>query len=98
LELMKKYRGNNRDDLSLTYSEIKWKIKSSATASKAFKQLVTCGFFRVIRPGGLYRRCTIYGISGEWKTFSGKHGSPVVVPNQDDDTGKDLDPVLEDSS
>jgi hypothetical protein len=94
LELMKKFKGNNKDDLSLTYSEIKWKLKSSATVSKAFKQLVACGFFKVIRPGGLYRGCTIYGISGEWKTYLGKHGSIVVVPNQDDDPSKDLDSAL----
>jgi hypothetical protein len=94
LDLIKKFRGNNKDDLSLTYSEIKWKLKSSATVSKAFKQLIECGFFKVIRPGGLYRGCTIYGISDEWETYLGNNNVHVSGANHNDDPSPDLDPTI----
>jgi len=69
IEMCKKYRGNNINNLSLTYKEVEFKL-SSATFSKAKKELEKYGFIKVVRPGGLFRRCTIYGLADAWKEIS----------------------------
>lgn len=66
IEILKKYRGGDPNNLSLTYKEVGHRL-SSATFSKALKELIKIGFIKVVRPGGLYRRCTIYGLSDGWK-------------------------------
>ena len=69
IEMKKKYRGHNENNLSLTYNEVKYKM-SSATFSKAIKELIKYGFIDIIRPGGLFKNCTIYGLSNRWVEIS----------------------------
>lgn len=69
IEFMKKYKGKNSstvDNLSLTYKEVKYKM-SSATFWRAKDELLDLGFLKIVRPGGLMHRCTIYGLSEKWK-------------------------------
>lgn len=70
IELKKKDFGYNEENLSLTYNEVKYKM-ASGTFRGAIKELVKGGFIEIIRPGGLYRRCTIYGLSYKWKLIEG---------------------------
>ena len=65
IEMKKKFRGHNENNLSLTYKEVRYKM-SSATFSKAIKELVKYGFIDIIRLGGLFKTCTIYGLSSRW--------------------------------
>jgi len=66
IEMKKKYRGNNENNISLTYKEVEYKM-SAATYSKAIKELENYGFINRVRPGGLYKKCTIYGLSSRWQ-------------------------------
>lgn len=65
IEIHKKYKGDNKDDLSLTYNEVKYKM-STATYSKCIKELVKYGFIDIIKHGGLFRNCSIYALSNRW--------------------------------
>lgn len=69
VEFYRKFNGYNRNNLSLTRSDVKGKI-SSATLSKKIWELIYFGFIDVIRMGRLERNCTIYALSNRWKTIS----------------------------
>ncbi len=66
-----KYYPDNRDNLCVTNSEIKYKI-STATFSKSKLRLRAFGFLYVVRFGRLERNASIFGISGKWESLS-KH-------------------------
>lgn len=68
IQLMRKHNGNNDDDLSLTFKEMKDRL-SPATFSKCITDLVEHGFIDVIRPGGLQKQCNIFGRSERWKSY-----------------------------
>lgn len=75
LELMRAYNGSNDNNLSLTYAELHNKYGfSTATSSKAFKELVEHGFIDTKVHGGLRvglktGQCNIYGLSERWKSY-----------------------------
>lgn len=68
IQLMRKHNGNNDDDLSLTFKEMKDKL-SPATFSKCITDLVEHGFIDVVRAGGLQKQCNIFGRSERWKSY-----------------------------
>jgi len=70
-EFYKKFNGYNRDNLSLTFREVKGRIAS--LVFQRFKwQLIGYGFLEVKRLGRLERNCSIYGLSSRWDHLS-KH-------------------------
>ncbi len=68
IEIHRKYNGRNNGDLSYTYREGK-KIMSGKRFTKALGELVNNGLIDVIRSGGLYRKCSIFSLSGRWKFY-----------------------------
>ena len=69
IEMKKKFFGNNQNNLSLTYREVKWKL-ASASFSMAIQELVEYGFIKIVRPGGLFRSPTLYGLEKRWEHVS----------------------------
>ena len=65
-KLMEKFNGFNGDNLSLTYKEVEFKMRS-ATFKKAKDELLEKGFFKMARGGGLHKQCCLYSISHKWK-------------------------------
>lgn len=61
-----KYNLYNKDNLCVTYSEVKGKV-STATFSKSKLWIRAFGFFYVVRFGRLERNATVMGISGKWE-------------------------------
>lgn len=80
IELLKKFKGENKNDLSLTYREVKYKM-SSATFCKTIKELVDKGFIKYVRKnfGGMNRICNLYGLSDNWKLKSDPTPNPVQI-------------------
>jgi len=68
-EIYRKFNGYNRQNISLTGKDVKGKI-STATHSKAIWELVAYGFIDIKQRGSLNKKCSLYGISGRWKTLS----------------------------
>jgi len=68
IEIKHKYNGKNDDNLSYTYRE-GIEIMSSKRLTKALGELVNNGLIDVVRSGGLYRKCTIFGLSDRWKSY-----------------------------
>ena len=60
-----KFNGKNEDDLSLTYREVQNKM-STATFSKALKELLNSEILIMVRPGGIERKCNIFSIRNKW--------------------------------
>jgi len=65
IRVREKYNGKNEDDLSLTYREVKGKM-STATFSKALKELINCEILILVRPGAIGRKCNIFSIRNRW--------------------------------
>lgn len=63
--LRRKFNGSNADDLSLTYQEMK-PYMAANTLNRAFKELVGKQIISIVRPGGLFARCSIYSIKSRW--------------------------------
>lgn len=64
-----KYNPYNKDNLCVTYSEVKGKV-STATFSKSKLWIRAFGFFYVVRFGRLERNATVMGICGKWEHLS----------------------------
>lgn len=64
-----KYTPNNKDNLSVTNSEIKNKA-STATFSKSKLRIRAFGFVYVVKFGRLERNATIFAICGKWEHLS----------------------------
>ena len=81
-----KFKGNNKNDLSLTYAEASW-LMGSHRFKKSIDMLVEFGFIDIVRSGGVWKRCNIYALSERWRLFGtdkfveGK--KTVVDPNFD---------------
>lgn len=71
LHLKYKFNGKNAEDLSLTYNEME-PLMSRKTFSKAMKQLLGCGFVKLVRKGGLMRNPNIYALSDDWGFYRPK--------------------------
>jgi hypothetical protein len=71
LELRKQFNFSAGGDnhLLLPYSKVRWKM-STGTYVNGMRELCTYGFIRVVEPGGLLRRPTVYALSDGWKTKS----------------------------
>ena len=65
IRVREKFNGNNEDDLSLTYREVRDKM-STATFSKAFKELINSEILILVRPGAMGRKCNIFSIRNRW--------------------------------
>ena len=61
-----KFDGYNRDNLSLTYGEMKDKM-SNRLFTPALWELMGFGFIDKIRAGRLERECSIYRLSNRWR-------------------------------
>ena len=61
-----KFNGYNRDNLSLTYGEVKNKM-SNKLFTPALWELMGYGFIDRIRPGRLERECSVYRLSNRWR-------------------------------
>jgi predicted transcriptional regulator len=66
-----KYNGSNNGDIRLYYSELKGVkgCSSSATVSKASKELQEKGWIKRKKLGGLYRYCNEYELTGEHDAY-----------------------------
>ena len=63
-----KFRGNNKNNLSLTYAEAKW-LMGTHRFKKSIDMLVEFGFIDIVRSGGVWKRCNIYALSDRWMLF-----------------------------
>lgn len=61
-----KFNGYNRSDLPLTYREMKDKM-SFRLFSSVIWELIGFGFIDSLKPGGLERKSTVYGLSNRWR-------------------------------
>lgn len=68
-EYYKKFNGFNRNNLSLTYKEVKPKM-STLLFSRFNWQLIGFGFLDVVRLGRLERNCSLYGLSDRWRKLT----------------------------
>lgn len=73
----KKFNGYNRNNLSLTTSEVSDKM-APGTHTKVIWELIAFGFIDRIRWGKLYKICSIYALSHRWKKLS---ESPQTLAN-----------------
>ena len=64
--LYAKFNGYNRDDLSLTYQEMKNKM-SGRLFTTSLWELIGFGFIDRVRQGRLERECSIYRLSNRWR-------------------------------
>ena len=68
IEIKRRYNGKNDGNLSYTYRE-GIKIMSKKRFTKALKELLNNGLIDIIRSGGLFNRCSIFGLSDRWKFY-----------------------------
>jgi len=67
LELLKQNNGTDPENLSLPYSLLVAKYgMNHSTIRKAFQALEKGGFIKIVRHGGLERRCNIYALTDSW--------------------------------
>jgi len=59
----------NEKEFAFNYGRVKERM-SNKPFYKAIKELVDNGFFEVMRPGGLYHRCSLFKVSVKWKSIS----------------------------
>jgi hypothetical protein len=69
IEMRKKFKGHNENNITLSYREMKWKL-ASASFWMAIQELVEYGFIKIVKHGGLYRNATIYGLDKRWERIS----------------------------
>jgi hypothetical protein len=69
LEFYRKFNGYNRNNLALSYKEVKNKV-STGTFNKAIWELQGFGFLDTVRLGRLERNNSIYALSTRWKRLS----------------------------
>jgi len=61
-----KFNGYNRSKLSLSYREMSDKM-SCRLFSAAIWEVIGFGFIDSLKPGGLERKSTVYGLSNRWR-------------------------------
>jgi len=66
--LYSKFKGFNRNNLSLTYDEVS-QILGGRVYSRSLWQLIGFGFVDVERFGRLERTCTIFALSNRWRKW-----------------------------
>ncbi len=64
--IYEKFNGFNRDNLSLTYREVKI---SQRPFAKGKLECQAYGFIEKVKAGGLERKCDIYRLSNRWRKF-----------------------------
>ena len=76
-----KYKGNNKNDLSLTYAEASC-LMDTHRFKKSIDMLVEFGFIDIVRSGGVWKKCNIFALSERWRLFGTDkflEGKKVVV-------------------
>ena len=66
IQIYRQYNGRNDHDLKLPYSQMDF---APATISKSLRHLVDVGLIDIIKQGGLFKNCSIYGLSTRWKIY-----------------------------
>jgi hypothetical protein len=69
LEFYRKFNGFNRNNLAVSYKEVKYKL-APATFNKSIWELLGFGFLDTVRFGRLERNNSIYALSSRWKRLS----------------------------
>jgi hypothetical protein len=73
--LYSKFKGFNRNNLSLTYDEVS-QILGGRVYSRSLWQLIGFGFVDVERFGRLERTCTIFALSNRWRKWLDPSSQP----------------------
>ncbi len=63
-----KYKGDNAEDLSLTYEE-GMQYMSQRRFTQALDELIDHGFIRIVKHRQNTRECNIYGLSDMWQHY-----------------------------
>jgi len=84
---------NNKDDISLTYSEING-VMNSRTFTKAIDELIEHGFIVINSFGRYSRTANIYGFSDMWKLYGTEKFKVIKRPVRTD-KGVKKKPLLE---
>jgi hypothetical protein len=69
LRFYAKFTGFNRNDLSLTYGQVK-SAMSNLLFSRSIWELIGFGFIDVKRFGRLERNCSIFSFSNRWRSLA----------------------------
>jgi hypothetical protein len=71
LELRKQFKKTQGGDshLTLPYSKVSWHM-SRGSYCRGMEELCQYGFIKVVEPGGLLRKPTVYALSEGWKNVS----------------------------
>ena len=83
-----KFKGNNKNNLSFTYSEAK-RLMRAHRFKKSIDMLVEFGFIDIVRSGGVWKKCNIYGLSERWRWY----GTDSFVPGKKAAVGSDFNPM-----
>ena len=79
-----KFKGNNKHNLSFTYEEAS-KLQSPHRFNDSISHLVEKGLIDIMRSGGVWKKCNIYGLSERWRLYGTEEfvqGKRVVLdPN-----------------
>ena len=84
IEIRRKCKSQNDNNLSYTYREAK-KIMHINTFAKALRELVNNGLIDIIRSGGLHKKCNIFGLSDRWKFYDQENFKPGKLKVLDKD-------------
>lgn len=69
-ELKREWKGGDENHILLSYSKIKERKKLHNTQiSRAILELIEYGFIGA-KPGGLFKKCSVYSLSNKWMEFS----------------------------
>jgi len=63
----------NKHDLSLTYEEAKKFGQSAHRFKDSIDHLVEYGFIDIVKSGGVWKKCNIYGLSERWRGYGSKN-------------------------
>ncbi len=66
IQIYRQFNGHNEQNLKLPYSQMDF---SPATISKSIRRLIDVGLINLIKQGGLFKNCSIYGLSTRWKIY-----------------------------
>ena len=86
IALKRKYKGNNEDDISLTYEEGS-KLMNERTFTKAIDSLIEHGFIKWKRQGRVWKAPNIYALTDLWQKWPNiitvprkKQAQKVILP------------------
>ena len=71
MEFYRKFNGFNRNNLTLSYKEMRGKI-AEGTYNNAIWELLGFGFIERVRLGRLERNSSLYALTNKWKKLSAK--------------------------